>query len=223
MASTVPLDKTQEKLLSEMCILVDEADNVKGCASKRDCHLKKNIVEYGMLHRAFSVFVFNPKGHLLLQKRAGAKITFPGCVTNTCCSHPLYEENEMEEHGGLGVKRAAQRRLNYELGIPANQIPLSDLKLLTRIHYKASSDDIWAEHEVDYILFLQKNVTLEPNLNEVEKCWYASPENVHDLMKSADDQLTPWFRMIAERFLFQWWDNLHDLAKFEDLSKIHKM
>ena len=112
------LDPTQEKLLDEHLILVDEYDCVRGYETKRECHLKTNIVEHGLLHRAFSVFLFNQKGHLLLQQRSGAKITFPGHVTNTCCSHPLYDDSETEEYGNIGVKRAAKRRLSYELGIP---------------------------------------------------------------------------------------------------------
>ena len=116
------IDATQAKLLEERCILVDEEDSVKGWATKRDCHLKKNIVEFGMLHRAFSVFLFNSRGELLMQQRADTKITFPNHYTNTCCSHPLYEEAELEEGGQIGVRRAAQRRIKYELGIPRAEV-----------------------------------------------------------------------------------------------------
>ena len=112
------IDKTQEKLLAEPLILVDENDCVKGVETKKECHLKKNILQYGMLHRAFSVFLFNTKGQLLLQQRSDVKVTFPGFITNTCCSHPLYDDSELVEHDNVGIKRAAKRRLSYELGIP---------------------------------------------------------------------------------------------------------
>lgn len=112
------IDSTQEKLLSEPLIMVDEYDCITGFETKRECHLKKNILEYGMLHRAFSVFLFNKKGELLLQQRSNEKITFPGYITNTCCSHPLHNESEMEEYNHIGIRRAAKRRLFYELGIP---------------------------------------------------------------------------------------------------------
>lgn len=112
------IDSTQQKLLSEPLIMVDEYDCIRGYETKRDCHLKKNILEYGMLHRAFSVFLFNKKGELLLQQRSNEKVTFPGYVTNSCCSHPLYNESEMEEYNHIGIRRAAKRRLNCELGIP---------------------------------------------------------------------------------------------------------
>lgn len=115
------IDSTQEKLLSEPLIMVDEYDCIRGNETKRDCHLKKNILEYGMLHRAFSVFLFNKKGELLLQQRSNEKITFPGYITNSCCSHPLYNESEMEEYNHIGIRRAAKRRLSYELGIPGKR------------------------------------------------------------------------------------------------------
>ena len=112
------IDSTQEKLLEEPLIMVDESDAVKGYETKRDCHLKKNIIERGMLHRAFSVFLFNKKGELLLQQRSDKKITFPGYITNSCCSHPLHNDEELEEYENIGIKKAAKRRLSYELGIP---------------------------------------------------------------------------------------------------------
>ena len=117
------LDATQVNLLKEECILIDENDRVVGSDSKKNCHLNSNI-KAGKLHRAFSVFLFNSKGELLLQQRATTKITFPECFTNTCCSHPLYHPSELDEEGNIGVRRAAQRKLNHELGIPNDQVGL---------------------------------------------------------------------------------------------------
>ena len=108
-------------------------------------------INAGLLHRAFSAFVFNPSTmKLLLQQRATEKITFPDMWTNTCCSHPLGipgETGDDLEAAVMGVKRAAQRKLGHELGIKKEQLPLEDFKFLTRIHYKAPSDGIWGEHE----------------------------------------------------------------------------
>ena len=115
------LDSTQVQLLAEECILVDESDRVIGSDSKKNCHLNVNI-EAGKLHRAFSVFLFNSEGKLLLQQRSKAKITFPECFTNTCCSHPLYRPEELEEKGFLGVRNAARRKLEHELGIPLEEV-----------------------------------------------------------------------------------------------------
>lgn len=228
MASEKNMDATQIKLLDEKCILVDDNDKVLGSATKKDCHLNTNIVNSGLLHRAFSVFLFNSEKKLLLQQRAQAKITFPNHFTNTCCSHPLFVETELEERDFLGVRTAAQRRLEYELGIPPSEISLEDLKFLTRIHYKATSDDKWGEHEIDYVIFVQKDVNLKPNLNEVQKWDYVSQSELKKLLSDAEQRdsdvlVTPWFKLIAEHHLFQWWDGLDNLKEFEDRETIHRM
>ena len=109
----------------------------------------KNIEE-GLLHRAFSVFLFDSQNQLLLQQRAAEKITFPGMWTNTCCSHPLGlpgETGDSLDAAVQGVRRAAQRKLDQELGIKKAQVPLEKFRFLTRIHYMAPSDGKWGEHE----------------------------------------------------------------------------
>lgn len=111
-------------------------------------HLMENIRK-GLLHRAFSAFIFRPSdAKLLLQQRATEKITFPDMWTNTCCSHPLDdfdEEKDIQEQRGVRV--AASRKLEHELGIPPSQTPIDEFQYLTKIHYLAPSDGIWGEHE----------------------------------------------------------------------------
>ncbi|XP_006013376.1 isopentenyl-diphosphate Delta-isomerase 1 isoform X2 [Latimeria chalumnae] len=223
--NTDNLDEKQVQLLSEMCILIDENDKQIGADTKKNCHLNENI-DKGLLHRAFSVFLFNNEDKLLLQQRSDAKITFPGCFTNTCCSHPLNFPLEVEQKYAIGVRRAAQRRLKAELGIPMEQVTPDEMTYLTRIHYKAQSDGIWGEHEIDYILFLQKDITLNPNPNEIKSHCYVTKEELKELLKKADEnkiKITPWFKLIADTFLFKWWDNLHNLKQFMDHEKIHTM
>ncbi|XP_048376582.1 isopentenyl-diphosphate Delta-isomerase 1-like [Stegostoma tigrinum] len=219
------LDEKQVQLLAEMCILIDENDKRIGADTKKNCHLNQNI-NRGLLHRAFSVFIFNSEGKLLLQQRSDAKITFPGCFTNTCCSHPLNTTTEIEEKDAIGVRQAAQRRLKEEFGIPPQQVPLEEMNYLTRIHYKAQSDGIWGEHEIDYIIFIQKNVTLQPDPNEIQSYCYVSKDELQNLLEKAESnevKITPWFKLIAEKFLFTWWDNLHNLKQFINHEKIHRM
>ena len=161
-------DEEQIRLMEEVCIVLDNNDVPIGSASKKFCmcfpsiqfysgplltpvtgHLMKNINE-GLLHRAFSVFLFDSKNRLLLQQRASEKITFPDMWTNTCCSHPLGVPGETGadlDAAIHGVRRAAQRKLDQELGIKAKQVPLDKFRFLTRIHYKAPSDGKWGEHE----------------------------------------------------------------------------
>ncbi|KAM9487788.1 isopentenyl-diphosphate Delta-isomerase 1 isoform 2-T2 [Clarias gariepinus] len=223
--NTDNLDEKQVRLLAEMCIVVDKNDRETGADTKKNCHLNSNISK-GLLHRAFSVFLFNSEEKLLLQQRSDAKITFPGCFTNTCCSHPLYTPPELEEQDGVGVRRAAQRRLEAELGIPMHQVPPEEMTYLTRIHYKAESDGVWGEHEIDYILFLQRDVELQPDPNEVKTHRYVSKEELKEMLEQAERgevRITPWFSLIANTFLFTWWDNLQNLKQFTDHEHIHRM
>lgn len=219
------LDEKQVQLLAEMCILIDENDKKIGADSKKNCHLNSNI-DKGLLHRAFSVFLFNSEEKLLLQQRSDAKITFPGCFTNTCCSHPLHTTSELEEQDAIGVRRAAQRRLQAELGIPMDQVPPEEMTYLTRIHYKAQSDGVWGEHEIDYIIFMQKDVDLNPDPNEIQSHCYVSKEELKEILEKAKRKellITPWFSLIAETFLFKWWENLRNLKPFIEHDRIHRM
>ncbi|PKI86038.1 isopentenyl-diphosphate Delta-isomerase [Malassezia vespertilionis] len=200
-------DEEQIRLMEERCIVLDNDDNYVRDGSKKECHLMTNI-NNGLLHRAFSVFLFDPKiGKLLLQKRASEKITFPNMWTNTCCSHPLAVRSEVD--GVAGAKNAAQRKLEHELGIPKEQIKIDQIQYLTRIHYVAPSDGMWGEHEIDYILFITANVTLDVNKNEVEDVQWVTMDDLQKLMNELDPaSFTPWFKLIVNEFLFSWWQIL---------------
>jgi len=219
-------DEEQIRLMDEVCIVLDENDKPIGSASKKICHLMTNI-EKGLLHRAFSVFLFDKDKRLLLQQRADEKITFPGMWTNTCCSHPLGIPGEtgVELPAAVaGVRRAAQRKLDHELGIKAGQVPLEKFDFLTRIHYKAPSDGKWGEHEIDYILFAQAQVDLEPNLNEVKDTKYVSANELKQMFKEEGLIFTPWFKLICESMLFEWWEHLDSgLEKYTNESQIRRM
>ncbi|KAA8911326.1 isopentenyl-diphosphate delta-isomerase [Sphaerosporella brunnea] len=218
-------DEEQVRLMDEVCIVLDEDDKPIGSASKKICHLMSNI-ERGLLHRAFSVFLFDSEKRLLLQQRADEKITFPGMWTNTCCSHPLGIPGETGaelEAAIMGVKRAAQRKLNHELGIPTYQVPPGIFHFLTRIHYKAPSDGKWGEHEIDYILFAQKDVGLAINPNEVKDYKYVTPEELKAMFQDESLSFTPWFKLICETMLFEWWANFDNLDKYKNEQTIRRM
>lgn len=172
-----------------------------------------------LLHRAFSCFLFRPSdGQLLLQKRAAEKITFPNLWTNTCCSHPLANEYEMALDEQIGVRRAAQRKLNHELGIKPAQIPISDFVYLTRIHYLAASDGLWGEHEIDYILFITAEVDLHVNQNECSEVAWVSPSDLRSMIADPSNHFTPWFKLIVNRFLFPWWNVLLSRSKDQPID-----
>ncbi|RKP01670.1 hypothetical protein CXG81DRAFT_29692 [Caulochytrium protostelioides] len=220
-------DPEQIRLMGERCIVVDAQDRVLGHESKKACHLLENI-RMGLLHRAFSVFWFDHRGRLLLQQRASEKITFPGLWTNTCCSHPLYQPDELPEAEGLGARRAARRKLEHELGIPPAAVDIDRLTYLTRIHYNAAAAPMWGEHEIDYILLYvaqntAEDVPLQVNPNEVQATQYVTPEEMRAWLARAPEQFTPWFRLIAADFLFTWWAHLDALAPYQDHTTIHRL
>ncbi|RKU45057.1 isopentenyl-diphosphate delta-isomerase idi1 [Coniochaeta pulveracea] len=219
-------DEEQIRLMDEVCIVLDENDMPIGTASKKICHLMTNI-DKGLLHRAFSVFLFNDKNELLLQQRASEKITFPDMWTNTCCSHPLSMPSETGSNlpdSIMGVKRAAQRKLDHELGIKKEQVPIENFHFLTRIHYKAPSNGQWGEHEIDYILFIKANVDLDINKNEVQATKYVSEDGLKELFKDHTLKFTPWFKLICESMLFEWWSHLDNgLEKYTNEQEIRRM
>jgi len=224
----------------EFCILVDEQDNDKGHESKEFCHLIPNIEKGVALHRAFSVFLFNSEGKLLLQQRAHSKITFPLYWTNTCCSHPIYNfENERPNAkdtlgADLGVKVAAVRKLEHELGMPQSSFNSGDFTFMTRILYKAPFDDKWGEHEVDYCLMYQCKVEDEQaskfplnklNYDEVEDAKFVTQDELRAMMNDSKLLFTPWFKLIVNKFLWKWWDSMMQgkLNDHVDTATIHSM
>ncbi|KAJ6762442.1 ISOPENTENYL-DIPHOSPHATE DELTA-ISOMERASE [Salix koriyanagi] len=225
------MDAVQRRLMfDDECILVDENDRVVGHDSKYNCHLWENILKGNALHRAFSVFLFNSKHELLLQQRSKTKVTFPLVWTNTCCSHPLYRESELIDEDVLGVRNAAQRKLFDELGIPAKDVPVDQFSPLGRILYKAPSDGKWGEHELDYLLFIVRDVSVNPNPDEVADIKYVNQDELKELLRKADAgeeglKLSPWFRLVVDNFLFKWWDHVEKgtLEEAAEMKTIHKL
>lgn len=220
------LHDSQVDQLSDRCVIVDENDKMLGTASKKEVHLSSNGTPEspgGILHRAFSVLLFNSQNELLLQQRSSLKITYPGHYTNTCCSHPRANEAEMNEVDNIGIRVAAQRRMHFELGIPEHQIPITDIRFLTKIHYNSPAGSGWAENELDHILFIKKDVDLHPNDDEVDDVRYTSQQSLEEFIKHADSKgllITPWFKYIYQMFLSKWWkslsNNTPDLQEIKD-------
>nr|XP_034366931.1 isopentenyl-diphosphate delta-isomerase 2-like [Arvicanthis niloticus] len=222
-ASKTHFDELQTKRLEEMCIVIDKQDRIIGADTKKNCHLMENI-DKGLLHRGFSVVLFNTKNQLLVQQRADAKYTFPGHFTDSCSSHPLYVPDELEEKDAVGVRRAALRRLQAELGIPQDQITIKDITFMNRFYHKSPSDDIWGDHEIAYLLLVRKDLMLNPDAREVRSYCYMSQEDVQELLDRGargEEKITPWFRTIVEGFLLPWWPHLEDVSPFVDPDKIY--
>ena len=216
-------DSIQAGMMAEAVLQVDENDVVVGPVSKADSHYQS-----GKLHRAFSVLLFNSEGKLLLQQRAHDKITFPSVWANSCCSHPLASEEEMDETNARGVKIAAIRKLDQELGIAADSLNIDDFVFITKMRYSARMNADWIEREIDHILMIQADVELNPNPNEVSNVKWVSATELEDMLvePDGDDVIAPWFRCIAARLMNEeWWSAIGDKEACEALQDnvIHDM
>lgn len=161
----------------EHVILVDEHDRRLGTMEKMEAHRQ------GVLHRAFSIFLFNSQGELLLHQRALDKYHSGGLWTNTCCSHP---------RDGESVLEAARRRLMEEMGMSA------PLEAQFTFIYKRVLDHGLTEHELDHVLFATSDDVPSPNPAEVAGYRYASLEAVSEDIIAHPDQYTEWFKICFE-------------------------
>jgi isopentenyl-diphosphate Delta-isomerase len=162
----------------EHVILVNEQDEEVGTMEKMEAHKK------GLLHRAFSVLLFNSKGEVLLQKRSSKKYHSAGLWTNTCCSHP---------RPGEDVQEAAGRRLKEEMGIDA--IPEFGYSFI----YKTNLDNGLIEHELDHVYIGQFNGEPIINLNEVDEWKFENIERLRKDMAANPHQYTFWFKEILNQ------------------------
>jgi isopentenyl-diphosphate Delta-isomerase len=160
--------------MNEFVVLVDENDIDQGLMEKMEAHVK------GVLHRAFSVFIFNNNSEMLLQQRAFSKYHSPGLWTNTCCSHPRNKEKAID---------AAHRRLIEEMGFDCEIIPAFTFK------YKAPVGQGLIEHEFDHVFTGTYNSIPSPNPDEVAAWkWVAMTELEEDMLLNPE-KYTVWFRI----------------------------
>lgn len=166
-------------------ILVNEKDEQVGTMEKMEAHIR------ALLHRAFSVFIFNSKGEILLQQRALSKYHSPGLWTNTCCSHP---------RPGEATIAAAQRRLQEELGFVVPLIKAFDFI------YTANFDNGLTENEFDHVLVGLHEGEVYLNPAEVMSTCYKSFDEIREALAHHPEQYTAWFA-IAFPLLEQWKKN----------------
>jgi len=159
----------------EKLILVDENDRIIGYDTKANCHKGE-----GILHRAFSIFILNSKGELLLQKRSNKKTLWPNYWSNSCCSHP--RENETMED-------AIKRRLYEELGLK------NELEFVYKFKYHAKYKDIGAEREICYVYIGYNNDLPTINKNEISEYKYINKNDLFKDISENPETFTPWFLM----------------------------
>ncbi len=164
----------------ELLILVDPSDREVGYLGKSACHDGA-----GVLHRAFSLLIFNDRGELLLQQRAPGKRLWPLYWSNSCCSHPRRNET---------LHTAVHRRLREELGLSC------ELKFLFKFQYEARFAEAGSEHEVCSVYIGRCNGPVRSHPEEIQAWRWVSPQRLEEeLSGSGAEQFTPWFRMEWER------------------------
>ncbi|TCK66799.1 isopentenyl-diphosphate delta-isomerase [Winogradskyella wandonensis] len=163
----------------EQVILVNENDEQIGLMPKMEAH------EKAVLHRAFSVFIFNKNNELMLQQRALHKYHSPGLWTNTCCSHQRDGESNLE---------AGKRRLKEEMGF------VTDLEETTSFIYKAPFDNGLTEHELDHIMVGYYEDSPKINPDEVADWKWMLLDDVKDDIFQHPESYTAWFKIIFEKF-----------------------
>lgn len=192
-------DSSQAGMMAEACLCLDENDAVIDTASKLQTHLGE-----GIRHRAFSVLIYDSNGRLLVQQRASEKITFPSVWANSCCSHPL---NIAGENGGAveGVKEAARRKLEQELGIPRSVTDSWDFNHIGRFEYKCRWNAEWIEHEIDHVMIVKADCEVEFNRNEIQAIEWLDDAGLKAMMtrqgRWKSQLIAPWFEAIVENYL----------------------
>ena len=169
----------------EQVILVDEKDVATGTIDKMEAH------EKAVLHRAFSVFIFNSKDEMLLQQRARTKYHSAGLWTNSCCSHP---------RPGEDTSAAALRRLQEEMGFT------TPVKKVFDFVYKAGFANGLTEHEFDHVFVGKYDGKIEPDPKEVGDYAYWPMETIEERIKLHPESFTVWFH-IAFPKVMDWWKN----------------
>lgn len=164
----------------EYVVLVNEQDQAIGTMEKMVAHRS------GMLHRAFSIFLFDPEGRVLLQQRADAKYHSAGLWSNACCSHP---------RPGEDVLSAAVRRLGEELGAEAG------LEKRFAFTYHAHFANHLQEHEFDHVLFGAFSGVLHPDPEEIKAVRWLSPEELSAELATMPEAFTPWLRICWPKVL----------------------
>ena len=159
-------------------VLVDKDNKELGIMDKQEAHIQ------GVLHRAFSIFIFNENGELLLQQRASHKYHGANLWTNTCCSHQQQGENTLD---------AAKDRLSFEMNMKAH------LDILFSFIYHAEVENNLIEHELDVVLFGISNDTPIPNTEEVQDYKWIAADDLELWMSNRPDEFTYWFKDVWHR------------------------
>jgi isopentenyl-diphosphate Delta-isomerase len=172
-----------QRIMEERVILVDESDREIGSEEKLEAHRQ------GKLHRAFSIFVFNPDGQILLQKRSGRKYHSSGLWSNTCCSHP---------QPGQRIESEVQRKLKQEMGFDCEP------QWIFNFSYKVEFENHLIEHEIDHVFIGRYDGSPTPNPDEVDDWKWMDLETLVLDVKKNPEIYTYWLRSCIDQVLEFW-------------------
>lgn len=178
---------------SEELILVDDNDVEIGTLSKAACHDGE-----GILHRAFSLFIFNARGELLLQQRSAAKRLWPLFWSNSCCSHP---------RAGETMDVAVGRRLQQELGLSG------ELEFIYKFAYQANFGEAGSENELCSVFLGRTDASAVANANEIAGVRYVTAQQLNRELQDEPERFTPWFQMEWQRLTTDFADRLANYAR----------
>jgi len=166
--------------MNDLLIRIDKQNKVIGFETKEKCHYCP-----GILHRAFSIFIFNAKNELLLQKRSSKKLLWPEVWSNSCCSHPKNDED---------LILTASKRLNEELGFSCK------LKYLGSLYYQANFKNFGCEHEITHIYSGKYEGIVKPNSDEVIQTKWIKLDDLQKEITENPESFTPWLKLILKKY-----------------------
>ena len=172
----------------DLLVLVDEADREIGSLAKTAGHLGS-----GTLHRAFSVFLFDAEGSVLIQQRAAGKVLWPGYWSNACCSHP---------RPGEAVEAAARRRVREELAVECR------LDYLYKFRYQARFGDVGAEHELCYVYAGYPGGALKADPAEIADHRWIAPDELSKAIAANPEHFSPWMKLEWQRISTDFLDGI---------------
>ena len=174
-------------------IVVDKQDNIIGSIGKEECHNGD-----GILHRAFSIFIFNNQKQLLIQQRSNLKRLWPLFWSNTCCSHQRLREPLLD---------ITKKRLEEEFGFSC------PLKNLYKFQYSAKYNDVGSENEICSVLIgkLNDEIKLNPNPEEVSNFKWVNIKELQEDIKNNPEKYSPWFKIECKELFSNYLDEIEEL------------
>jgi isopentenyl-diphosphate delta-isomerase len=179
----------------ELLVLVDAADNETGHLTKAECHDGG-----GVLHRAFSVFLFNGRGETLLQQRGADKRLWPLYWSNSCCSHPRHGES---------IEIATIRRLQDELNVSAS------LEFVYKFSYQARFGEAGSENEMCSVFLGRLDGEPQANTTEIEEMRFVSADTLSDELAANPNMFTPWFKLEWQRLTEEFGETLFKYSRVD--------